>query len=303
MADILTRGELLPPQIVEEMFNLVKGKSTLAKLSNEKPMPFNGSEIFIFTLDKEADLVAENGPKSNGGATITNVKMVPLKFEYGTRVSDEFMYGSEEYRLNVLQNFAEGAAKKFARGLDIAAFHRVNPRTGQIANIIEETNAFDTAVETTTTFDSSSPDISLETATAAILAAERDVTGMAFAPAMASALGAMRVNGVPQYPEFRFGGSPSSFYGNTVDVNNTVSFGESEDVAIVGNFADAFRWGYAKNIPLEVIEFGDPDNSGQDLRGYNQVYLRAEAYIGWGILDAASFARVTSSESTGNDGE
>ena len=52
------------------------------------------------------------------------------------------------------------------------------------------------------------------------------------------------------------------------------------------------KWGYAKQIPLEVIRYGDPDNSGKDLKGYNQVYLRAEIYLGWGILDKNSFARV-----------
>lgn len=50
--------------------------------------------------------------------------------------------------------------------------------------------------------------------------------------------------------------------------------------------------GYAKEIPLEVIKYGDPDNSGQDLKGYNQVYLRSETYLGWGIMDGNSFARV-----------
>ena len=292
MAEIITRGTMLPPQVVEQMFNAVRGKSALARLSSEKPMPFNGVEAFTFTLDKEADLVDENGAKSNGGATVTSIKMRPLKFEYGVRVSDEFLYGSEEYRLNILQNFAEGAARKLARGLDIAAMHKVNPRTGQEATSIDATNAFDTAVTTTTTFDQAAPDTALEGATAAVQAAERDVTGMAMAPAMASALGALKANGVNQYPEFKFGGTPESFYGKGIDVNSTVSFGDSEDVAIVGNFRDAFRWGYAKNIPLEVIQYGDPDNSGQDLKGHNQVYLRAEAYIGWGILDAASFARV-----------
>ena len=46
-----------------------------------------------------------------------------------------------------------------------------------------------------------------------------------------------------------------------------------------------FKWGYAKTIPTKLIEYGDPDNTGKDLQGYNQVYLRAEAYIGWGIMD------------------
>ena len=55
-----------------------------------------------------------------------------------------------------------------------------------------------------------------------------------------------------------------------------------------------FKWGYAKDVFFKVIEAGDPDNSGQDLAGHNQVYLRCEAYIGWGILDPDSFAIVRS---------
>jgi len=53
-----------------------------------------------------------------------------------------------------------------------------------------------------------------------------------------------------------------------------------------------FKWGYGKDISFEVIEYGDPDNSGSDLKGHNQVYLRGEAYLGWAIFDAASFARI-----------
>ena len=60
-----------------------------------------------------------------------------------------------------------------------------------------------------------------------------------------------------------------------------------------GNFADYFRWGYARQIPLEVIEYGNPDNSDAgDLKGHNQVYLRGEAYIGWGIILPEAFARI-----------
>ena len=50
--------------------------------------------------------------------------------------------------------------------------------------------------------------------------------------------------------------------------------------------------GIADIINFEVIEYGDPDNSGNDLKGYNQVYLRAEAWFGWAILDGAAFARI-----------
>ena len=45
-------------------------------------------------------------------------------------------------------------------------------------------------------------------------------------------------------------------------------------------------------MPLEIIQFGYPDGTGRDLKAYNEICLRAEAFIGWGILDATAFARV-----------
>ena len=78
-----------------------------------------------------------------------------------------------------------------------------------------------------------------------------------------------------------------------VDVNSTVSYNTATDMAIVGDFQNAFKWGYAEKIPLEIIEYGDPDGQG-DLKRKNQIVLRSEAYIGWGILDAASFRLITS---------
>jgi len=69
------------------------------------------------------------------------------------------------------------------------------------------------------------------------------------------------------------------------------------EYAYAGDFQNAFKWGYADIINFDVIEYGDPDNTAADLKGYNQVYLRAEAWIGWAILDGSAFARIESSES------
>lgn len=63
----------------------------------------------------------------------------------------------------------------------------------------------------------------------------------------------------------------------------------------MGDFSNAFKWGYSEDIPIEIIQYGDPDNTGIDLKGSNQICLRAEAYIGWGILDPTSFARIVAS--------
>ncbi len=296
MADVLSRGSLFPEALIPELISKVKGHSALAALCGSTPIPFNGLKEFTFTLDKEVDIVAENGAKTKGGVTVLPVTIVPIKFEYGARVSDEFRYGSDEVRLQYLSAFTEGFARKLARGLDIAAFHGLNPRTGAASAVIGS-NHFDAAVQNLVTYDAAHPDENLDDAIAAIQAAEGDVTGMALSPAFGAAMAKVKVNGLPQYPEFRFGQKPASFAGIGVDINNTVTVaatGERTDHAVIGDFASAFKWGYAKQIPLEVIEYGNPDNDQTlgDLKGHNQVYLRCEAYLGWGILDAASFAVV-----------
>lgn len=292
MADVLSKGTLFEPKLVTDLINKVKGKSSLAVLSAQKPVPFNGSKEFIFTMDSEIDVVAENGKKTHGGVSLEPVKMVPIKFEYGARISDEFLYASEEEQLEILKSFNEGFAAKVASGLDIAVFHGVNPRTGLASAVIGENN-FDSKVTQTVTYDSTKPDANIETAIAVVEGSDGDVTGIVIAPGVRADLAAMtKQNGEKLYPDFAFGGKPKSLGAQALDINKTVAVG-GVDKAIAGDFANMFKWGYAKQIPLEVIKYGDPDNSGKDLKGYNQVYIRAEVYLGWGILDADSFARIT----------
>ena len=300
MGDTLTRGNLLPPVVTNELFSKVKGKSSLAKLSASEPIPFNGETVFTFSLDKEVDLVGENAAKSNGGGTVASIQMVPVKVEYGMRVSDEFRYGADEIRLQYLTAFADGFAKKVARGIDIMAFHGLNPRTGLTASVLTNKN-FDDLVTNTVVFNSSTPDANITDAIALIEAAEYDVTGLAMAPAMKNALAQLKkgsTSNEPMFPELGWGAAVGNINGLPVDTNSTVPFASGADRAIVGNFADMFKWGFAKQIPLEVIEYGNPDNSDLgDLKGHNQIYLRGEAYVGWGIIDPAAFAIVKTNAS------
>ena len=295
MVDIITRGTLLPPEVTNQLFNTVRGKSSLARLSGAQPIPFNGEKVFTFSMDNEVDLVGENAAKSNGGGTIAAVQMVPVKVEYGMRVSDEFRYGADEIRLQYLTAFAEGFANKVARGIDIMAMHGVNPRTGLKASQLNDKN-FDDLINQTVTFDSDTPADNIQAAIQLVEANEHEVTGLAMAPAMKNALAALKTqkdSNVPLFPELGWGRSTGNLNGLPADTNSTVSFGSNADRALVGNFADFFMWGFAKELPLEVIEYGNPDNSDLgDLKGHNQVYLRGEAYVGWGIIIPEAFARV-----------
>ena len=303
MANTTTAASLqFPPELVSEMFSTVQGHSALARLCGAKPMPFSGVKEFVFSMDGEAEIVGEGAQKSANDASFTPVTIVPVKFIYQHRVTDEFKKMSDEARLPYLQAFADGFSKKIAKGFDIAGFHGINPKAGTASSVVGN-NHFDYLVSTTVSVGANdAADDKLDAAIQAVLGAERDVNGIAMSPLFGQKMAAVKVNGVVQYPEFRFGGKPESFAGSAVDVNGTVnkklSAGTSRDLAVIGDFANAFRWGYAENVPLEIIEYGDPDGQG-DLKRCNQVLLRSEAYIGWGILDASSFARIVETVEAG----
>ena len=273
----------------------MQGRSVLAKLSSQSPIPFNGVEQFIFNLEGNAQIVGEGQQKGAGKAVVDTKVIKPLKFVYQARITDEFKYASEEKQLEYLSQFADGFAKKIADAFDIAAIHGLEPK-GLTDATFRDTNSFDGLITANiVNYAEDKFDNNIDAAVQQIVAKGGEVTGVALSPVGGQSLAKLKVNGVSQYPEFRFGQNPDSFYGMKSDVNKnlTVTGGTAQtDHAIVGDFENRFKWGYTENIPMEIIEYGDPDGAGRDLKAYNEILLRAEAFIGWGILDADAFARV-----------
>lgn len=297
MADnSLKAGTLFKPELVKELISKVQGKSVLAKLSAQTPIPFNGTEQFIFNLEGNAQIVGEGAQKGAGKATLTSKVIKPIKFVYQARITDEFKYASEEKQIQYLQSFSDGFAKKIAEAFDIAALHGLEPKSMSDASF-RATNSFDGQITANVvTYAEATFDDNIDAAVQQVTAKGGEVTGIALSPVGGQALAKIKdTNKNPLYPEFRFGQNPNSFYGMASDINKnlTVTGGTAEtDHAIVGDFQNMFKWGYAENIPLEIIEYGDPDGAGRDLKAYNEICLRAEAFIGWGILDTDAFARV-----------
>ena len=291
MSKITNTSTLFTPDLVKKMISQVKGHSALAKLCAGEPIPFAGIDTFVFSMDDEACIVGEGGAKPAGGASLEPVTIKPIKFLFQHRVTDEFMNLVREKQLPYLDEFIDGASKKMARALDISAFHGVNPFDRRASDTIGS-NSFDGKVTRTVNFLTSYPDDNVDDAIGLIPNA--DISGIAMSADFGAALGKMKMadSHAAMYPEFRFGGKPSTFGGGLAcDVNNTVNFNSCADEAIVGDYANAFRWGYAERMKFEIIETGDPDGLG-DLKRHNQICLRVETYIGWGILDPDAFARV-----------
>ena len=288
MADVLKMADKFDPELVKDLFNKVKGKSSIASLCAQEPLEFTGNKVFVFTMDNEVALVGEGDPRGHGGIDVQPVKIVPLEIEYGARVSRRFLDAAEEEQVDILEAFNNGFSAKVGRGIDIMFMHGKNPRTGETSPLI--THYFD-KIEQTVPYDAAAPDDCVDDAIA--LTGDWDTTGIAMAKTFASAMGKLtNDNGTKKYPGLSWGGNPKEVNGVASSVNSTVSFGGSEDMAIVGDFANCVKWGYAKDVSIEVIPYGDPDNTGKDLAGHGQVYIRATTFVGLAIMVEEAFARV-----------
>lgn len=286
---IISKGALFPKQLEQEIFAKAMGHSTLAKLSGQEAIPFNGKDVFVFSRSAGVEIVGENADKSAGDGAIAPVSIVPIKVVFQDRFSDEFMYASEEYQLDVLRKYAEAFAQKLGEGLDVMAMHGANPYDGSASSVIG-TNNFDSKVTNTVVYASATADENIEDALE-LIADGYNADGIAIAPAMRTAISKLTTTGGgKKYPDFAFGSTPGVLGSMTLDTNATVGAASSTDKALMGDFS-AFKWGIAKNLPLEIIEHGDPDGQG-DLKRKNQICIRSEAYLGWGILDADAFAIV-----------
>ena len=277
MADnAMKAGTLFKPELVTELISKVQGKSVLAKLSAQTPIPFNGVEQFIFNLEGNAQIVGEGEQKLGNKAKLTSKVIKPLKFVYQARITDEFQYASEEKRMNFLSAYMDGFAKKIAEAFDLAALHGLEPKTMTDASF-RATNSFDGLITgNIVNYAEDHIDDNIDAAVQQIVAKGGEVTGIALSPTAGQNLAKIKVNGVVQYPEFRFGQNPDSFYGMKSDINKnlTVTGGSAEtDHAIVGDFQNRFKGGYSENIPMEIIEYGDPDGAGRDLKAYNEILL------------------------------
>lgn len=275
------------PETVREVFSKVKGHSTLVKLAKQVPVAFSGNDIFVFAMDGEVAIVGEGGQKPAGDAAVATITVNPIKIVYQHRVSEEFLRASEEKALQMLNAFTDGFARKIARGIDIMGMHGVNP-ADLVASDKIGTNHLDSC-DNSVVYVDGKPEEALNAAVQLI--GDNDVTGYALSKSFGTVLGSYKENGVSQYPEFKMGANPGKLVGTACDINSTVTKGNENAMAYVGDFENAFRWGYADQIPMEIIQYGDPDGQG-DLKRTNEVVLRAEAWVGWGILNKDAFARI-----------
>lgn len=247
------------------------------------------TEFFDLSARTKGEVVGEDTAKSPTPVTNALRHIRTTKIQYTERLSQEFLLFDSERQLNIVETLAQKwMGKDFLHDLDTVVIHGINPLSGTAASSVDDyitkTGSSIQVPSTGTTAEAINTD--LKTAFASV----DEVTGIAFANAAASKLATMTESGVPVYPSLgRFGVAFDNFEG--IPAAKSLEVGEYSGVQlIVGDF-NALRWGIAAQMPVELIEFGDPDGLG-DLKRYNQVALRYEVVFGFGIANTDALAVV-----------
>lgn len=267
----------------------------IGSLTPDEPQIMVGStDFFTFTGTPKAELVGEGANKSSMDGTPAKKTSKTYKVQLTYRFSDEVRYADEEYRLRLMEALAGRIATGVSRAVDLVAIHGVNPATGQVAEGVVDyiTKAGNGHVINST---SATPEVDLDAAAAALQGSGYSATGIALDPVYAGVLArTKKTNGDRVFPELGLGFNVDRIAGIQAAVSNTVS-GTAEGVAsatgVGGIMADwnAIKWGIARNVPLHLIEYGDPDGAG-DLQRTNEIAIRAEVVFGFAILDDDAFA-------------
>ena len=271
----------------------------LPKLVPSKPTLFGPVKGATFAGVPRAQIVGESQPKgSQDPFTTVPWSADPVKAQISIRVSDEFRWADEDYQLGVLDDLvAPAIGAGMGRFVDLFAFHGINPITGTVSP-----KATKYLSQTTKSVESAgAPTNELNTAVGLIAASGTAMpNGIAFDAAYNYALATevwptgTALAGQERYPSLGFG-AVENWRGLRGASSSTVSgrpeLADTQLRAIVGDYTQV-RWGYQRNIPLEMLTAGDPDNTGRDLAGHNEVLLRSEVVIYMAIGDLSKFAKV-----------
>lgn len=270
----------------------------LSRLAPQLPNLMIGStDFFTFTGTPKAELVGESANKSSDDGTPGKVVAKTYKVQLTYRFSQEVMYADEDYQTQLVDGLVGNIAIALSRALDLIAIHGINPKTGEIASSVS--NFFDkpgNGISRVVATPSAQND--LETAAGYLQTYGYTATGIALDTVFAGVLARTKdTQNRPLYPELGLGFNVNEFQGLQAAASDTVSGRQELEAAevsikaLMGDFR-AFQWGVAREIPLETIQYGDPDGLG-DLKRTNEIAIRGEAIIGFAIFDYKAFALIS----------
>ena len=271
----------LPVSVATEIVNKAKDTSTIASLSPSTPQIFSDADYLVFNGKSEAEVVAEGAVKSSYEQTVDSVVAKRFKVQTTTRVTSELQWADEDNQLQIIRSIQADQAAALGRALDYVIYHAINPKTVQVIATEDEIGNVD--------------------ALADALNDSYDINGVALSKTWASRLRKLRVpsTGMRFYPEIPLNLQAGSLDGITAatsgTVNGRLAKTPTKVLAFMGDFS-LIKWGMVRDLTSEIIAYGDPDQTGVDLKAHNQIAYRTEAMYAFAIIDPKAFAVLKATE-------
>ena len=278
----------LPAEVTRAIINKVGNTSTIAALSPSTPQLFLNEDYMVFNGAAEAEVVAEGQTKSSYEQTASYITGKKFKVQCTTRVTEELKWADEDNRLEIISSIQEDQTKAIARALDYVIYHAINPKSGT------KLDGYDALTAKAVAVTDSGDDIANVDALADAVN-EYEINGVALSRTWASRLRKLRVpaTGMRFYPEIPINLAAGTLDGIPAATSTTVDGKKATTptkvLGIMGDYS-LIKWGMIRDIWAEVIQYGDPDQTGVDLKAHNQIAYRTEAMFSYAVLDAKAFA-------------
>lgn len=285
----------LPLDVTKAVINKVSNTSTIASLSPSTPMLFKNVEFMTFNGASEAEVVAEGQKKSSYEQTLDYVTAQRVKIQTTTRVSSELKWADEDNQFQIISDIQEDQAKALARALDYIIYHAVNPKTG------EKITGFEALMDTATQVNATGVARTDVDALSSALNEDYEINGVALSRKWANQLRTTYIEstGARVFPEIPLNLNAGNLEGVPAATSTTVNGAKlktpSNVLGIMGDF-EMIKWGMVRDLESEIIEFGDPDQTGEDLKAHNQIAYRTEAMLGFAVIDPKAFAVLKSAD-------
>ena len=305
-SNVITTGSFtMPDELYPGIWPKIQDSSVLAKLAPQEGFLYGNTDVITFTGKPKAEFVTEGASKSPSTTEFGQQTVATHQPQGTVRMTDEVRMWDAQHQVGALTAVANAIGVAISRALDLGAMHAINPLSGQSAASITDYILKSVSSVTATAND---PQADLDAAIALLLANDYVPDGFALTPLYANTYRTYRNSlGQQLFPEVPLNVKATGHIGGIpVGVSSTVSAPEAAAatnvLGIIGNFETGLKWGVVRNIPLQLIEYGDPDGLG-DLKRKNQIAIRAEAYLAWGVMDSSAFVKIASGASGDTEAE
>ena len=273
----------LPKSVAVATVSKAKDTSTIAQLSPSEPQLFLDKEYITFDGAAEAEVVDEGAVKGSYEQALGSVTAKRVKLVVTTRVTNELQWADDDAKLQIVSRIQDNQAEALGRALDYVVYHATNPKTK--AALTGYTKLSDTATQVT--YDSKSDVPTNLDSLADAVNSVYDINGIALSRKFASDIRKVRIPSTMArlYPEVPMNLQAGSLDGIKASVSGTVNGA----LATADTHVLAF-WGIVRDMMAEIIEYGDPDQTGSDLKAHNQVAYRTEMMLAYAVIDPKAIA-------------